>query len=915
MSIDVARLKAEHAISSIAHRYTKLVRDGDEWKGLCPFHKERSPSFSVNDTKGVGYCFGCGWQGDVIALVQDAHHVDFKEACEILGGEKIAPVAYKPASEAEETPDIYGALATLPTPPEALPRPGETLRCWNPKRGRFTTYRPSMVFPYRDAAGAIIGVVVRVDLDDGKKLTPTLRWVKLPELDAPLWSHMPFDQPRPLYGLDQLARLLGEVLWCEGEKATDACRRLLGRCVVTTPGGGKSLHLVDWSSLKGRAVLFWGDADEEGERTVLGYWDKRGDWRPGAAELAHAAGAGPIRYVPWDKTKPKGWDAADAEAEKMLPAAILQFADTRAKKWKPGDRPAPPKPEKAPAVKDAAGEKSGTPDAPPRQPPPPHPFRILGYNHGVFYFHPRGAQQIVAYSPAQMTVQNLFMLAPLDHWEKCHPKRGGYDVVRTADSLVNAGIAAGIFDHERLRGRGAWIDNKRPVVHTGTSIIADGKTYRPSEFKSDFIYELSSPLQIDIGEPATKAEAHRLVLLCERLLWERTLSSALFVGWCVIAAVCGALPWRPHIWIRGPAGSGKTTAVDHILARMLGAFAIRRDGSTTEAHLRQILFHDARPVIIDEAETEDKAAAQRMQQVLQLVRIAASGGSIGKGGKSAADAVEYVVRACFCFSSINPSVTHYADESRISQLALRRYDTGDGADATGYFTALRRDLEALVTPEYAAKMLARTIKLLPVLLENVRIFTAAAAQVFQNQRAADQIGTLLAGYYLCHNDQPVSFDSAVAWIKTHEWSDHTAMQSTTDELKLLATIATNVRKTTTADGLRDYTVGQMINAALGREPQDGVHLMAGTARAELGKIGIGFERNDQSHFIVANNSPELARILRDTPWEKSWSGTLLSLEGAHKTAKAKFFHPGLNQRGVIVPAFHLGAADQDSPKL
>lgn len=61
----------------------KLVRRGRRLMALCPFHGEKTPSFTVDDAKGRFHCFGCGASGDVIAFVQMAESLDFKEA--VLG--------------------------------------------------------------------------------------------------------------------------------------------------------------------------------------------------------------------------------------------------------------------------------------------------------------------------------------------------------------------------------------------------------------------------------------------------------------------------------------------------------------------------------------------------------------------------------------------------------------------------------------------------------------------------------------------------------------------------------------------------------------------------------------------------------------------------------------------------------------
>ena len=63
---------------------TQLRKAGPRYVGRCPFHEERTPSFSVNPAEKLFYCFGCGKGGDVITFVRDTEQLDFAEAVEWL---------------------------------------------------------------------------------------------------------------------------------------------------------------------------------------------------------------------------------------------------------------------------------------------------------------------------------------------------------------------------------------------------------------------------------------------------------------------------------------------------------------------------------------------------------------------------------------------------------------------------------------------------------------------------------------------------------------------------------------------------------------------------------------------------------------------------------------------------------------
>jgi DNA primase len=82
----VDELKSHVDIVQIVQERMPLRRSGVEWKGLCPFHGEKTPSFGVNGDKGVFHCFGCGVGGDVIKFVELYDKVNFTEAVRLLAG-------------------------------------------------------------------------------------------------------------------------------------------------------------------------------------------------------------------------------------------------------------------------------------------------------------------------------------------------------------------------------------------------------------------------------------------------------------------------------------------------------------------------------------------------------------------------------------------------------------------------------------------------------------------------------------------------------------------------------------------------------------------------------------------------------------------------------------------------------------
>jgi DNA primase len=81
----VEAVKAATEILPLVEDYVRLRKTGGTYKGLCPFHQERTPSFIVTPARGTFKCFGCGEGGDAIAFVEKLEQVDFVGAIELLG--------------------------------------------------------------------------------------------------------------------------------------------------------------------------------------------------------------------------------------------------------------------------------------------------------------------------------------------------------------------------------------------------------------------------------------------------------------------------------------------------------------------------------------------------------------------------------------------------------------------------------------------------------------------------------------------------------------------------------------------------------------------------------------------------------------------------------------------------------------
>lgn len=336
--VDTQALRARIDLVEVVGRHVTLQRTGAEYTGLCPFHDEHTPSFTVIPHKGFVHCFGCGAHHDAIGFVMRYLNVDFREAVRQLDRGAL-PQAEQQAQRQrpEYVPDRVW-VPLLPVPEDASEVMGDahwTVPIWNPKRGRAARLKVQRLDAYRDAQGRLLGYVARAQIKDRdtgalKKWTPTLTWCVSPT-GARQWCLQHFPEPRPLFGLDTLAvKPDAPVLIVEGEKCCAAGARAWPQyAVVAWPGGANGIRKVDWTPLAGRDVVLWPDADEVGRKAMLGNRTDAGDFRAGVAHYVSRVGVRSIGMIDTHGCS-KGWDLADAfEKDGWTPPQAAAWAAAR----------------------------------------------------------------------------------------------------------------------------------------------------------------------------------------------------------------------------------------------------------------------------------------------------------------------------------------------------------------------------------------------------------------------------------------------------------------------------------------------------------------------------------------------------------------------------------------------------------
>ena len=110
----VEEVRSRNDIVDVISGYVKLQRKGSSYFGLCPFHNEKSPSFSVSPGKQMYYCFGCGAGGDVFTFIMEYENYSFPEALKMLADRAGITLPEQDYSEeAKQKRDLKSAVLEL----------------------------------------------------------------------------------------------------------------------------------------------------------------------------------------------------------------------------------------------------------------------------------------------------------------------------------------------------------------------------------------------------------------------------------------------------------------------------------------------------------------------------------------------------------------------------------------------------------------------------------------------------------------------------------------------------------------------------------------------------------------------------------------------------------------------------------
>jgi DNA primase len=339
----IEEIRATADIVDVAGDYVQLKRSGSRYKGLCPFHNEKTPSFSVDPEQNLYYCFGCQAGGDVFKFVQEIEGVGFLEGARILAERYGIPIPedevdteaaneresilhalrfaarffYRQLTQTDRgrpaldylkgrgfraktitkfglgyAPDSWEALLNAAEDeqidPETLEKAGLVIERKDGS-GYYDRYRNRVIFPLFSHIGKVLGFAGRIL--DGDSDQP--KYINSPETKV-------YHKKEVLYGLYQGKRSIRkeeEVLLVEGYTDVISLYQAGIQNVVASSGTALTPEQVQMLDRYAKRVLMLYDADEAGGRAAVRAMDLALEEGMGAYAVELPDGEDPDSYV------------------------------------------------------------------------------------------------------------------------------------------------------------------------------------------------------------------------------------------------------------------------------------------------------------------------------------------------------------------------------------------------------------------------------------------------------------------------------------------------------------------------------------------------------------------------------------------------------------------------------------------
>lgn len=506
----------------------------------------------------------------------------------------------------------------------------------------------------------------------------------------------------------------------------------------------------------------------------------------------------------------------------------------------------------------------------------------LGFNGDRFYFG--STYNRVLHELKNLTETELLKLAPLSQWQTMFPNKSpsGVDWLRARDFLFGDCISKGIFTPKKIRSIGVWQEDKEIIVHLGDRLWSSARGTLPligAGFES--FYELRET-QPDIHPtPLTAKESEPLQKLANKLSVEKN-HGPMLVGWLASAILGGLLKWRPHVWLTGEQGSGKTTALNDLIFHLIGSSSVTLQGGSSEPALRRETRFKSCPVIFEEFESMSKKDLEAVEACVSFIRQASSdsiGGVVKASGESGT--IAYVARFSACIASIKTELRLEQDKARFTVIDFIKGKTP--------WDEIKPLYGAISSREWAARYRSRIIHKAQDFLQAIEVLKDVMPGA---QRFKDQHAPLWAGWWITQSDSPLTpqdaKDMLSFWLENDPDSLQPIISDQTEADECLEFLKTNMIDMPRGESV---TVAEAIKAGIKTD-------ISKPYREALENVGMKVDAI-QSRVHIRANTAQLKRIFSQEPRWRNWTQALSRIAGAEKNKTTRYF--GRPEKGIWIP--------------
>lgn len=850
---------------------------GEFWT-LNPFRGDRSiGSFHIREN-GQWFDHAIGEGGDFINLVARTKNISDLDAAKLISGGDYEPIPREAIPKPRERAPKVQPKYPLPESDVKEARDHSQLSKYQTKFGKWISG-----FAIRNLKNEPLYFIFRYETElskkNGKKKKNSIPFYK--GVDDLFHPAMPWDDKIPMYGVQKIKSGC-KVIIVEGEPK--ALEEVPGYVLVSPVGGSAKFKYADVEPLKlASEVIVWPDADEPGLKA--------------AKEI--------FEIIPCKNKiildvfeKSDGWDIKDLTEEGGDPLEFIE--NCKVYKEPEFTKPIEVEFEKGAAIPD---KKQPPPKKPPTELRPQNNeyFSFLGWDDEYHYFMVKPQRIIMTIGKQSFNSSKLLSIATLSYWNQLGfiSDKGTFKLSEGQDFVQYQSRLAGRFSTDIVRGSGVWIDGNHKILNTGRELYVDGIQTHFDKFKSKYVYVTSEKYFGEIeGTPSTDEEGRKLFELfrCQKWINEQSLYASL--GWALISNFGGCLNWRPHIFITGKIGSGKSWLLDNGIKPLVGDYAHYGSGSDTEPGIRRSIMQEPRPVVLDEMKIKTKKDESNIANIMNLIRNSSSDASAKitmaspNGGT-----INFNVRSPFCLSS---DQIPFETEDLQSRILLCELETPHQINRRQHEETKRLEskkyLDVLKNPD---KFRVRVFQKLENMINDIEYLQNAPDGLisigsnenelgfFDTNRKRANWAPLIAVIYNILFDRSMTGEDrdlshSYQWLVDNfsKWKDG-SNNIYGDEDGIIYTI---LEETVKID-MEEYTIAELL---LSHNQEDVRNKKA------LGRFGIKINKNME--LCIATNSDRIKEVLRRKHYSENYDSQLkrneLCTNGKEKSKNVRFAEIG-----------------------